>query len=80
MEIIETKITAHEDGLSGVAMLIADATDREIAHEWIELSVVVPRPNDPLLGEVRGEALERARILIDLEIDRIKQTANPSGG
>ncbi len=61
MKIQRTTITEIGAEQSQVEIVLADQADIADASEYVTMKVTVPHPEEPLLVEVKLEAIRRAR-------------------
>ncbi len=75
MDIQYTEVSETSDA-SEVEILIADHRDFEMASNYIEMKVALPKQKNPLLTQIQTETLKYARNIIDQKIQEIeKRTA-----
>ncbi|MFQ5588849.1 MAG: hypothetical protein ACE5F7_08410 [Nitrospiria bacterium] len=71
MEIQYTEVSEMNDA-SEVEILIADHRDFEMASNYIEMKVALPKQKNPLLAQIQTDTLQYARDIIDQKIQAIQ--------
>jgi hypothetical protein len=77
LSLRETRVQEVDAGHSAVTLIFFEGENIAESSQKIEIKVIVEHEHNPILAELQGGALEQLRRIIDGEIRKKKDAANP---